>query len=226
MREVVLIAPNLTGSLTMVVNGPKLLNRMTLRIPKVTELGANCIWQNATLSQTDVTEWDLSSVTSVAEFAFAYCTGMRGTLHLPSLVSLGARNFQNHKSLSGVVLATNLTLTTVGSNAFLNATALRNVTIGNSKKVAFTLGQNAFNGATGVESVTFLGPRNEALADAVLTGVAATAGAKSATVRASAAFGWDASVSAAVGDEVAAKPETAAGVYRDGSRKAWLEYVP
>lgn len=124
-------------------------------------------------------------------FAFAYCTGMRGTLHLPSLVSLGHRNFQNHKSLSGVVLATNLTLTTVGSNAFLNATGLRKVTIGNSKKVAFTVGQNAFKGTTGVESVTFLGPRNEALADAVLTGVAATA-----------------------------------GVYRDGSRKAWLEYVP
>lgn len=226
LSEVVLIAPNLAGTLRLVINGPILLNRMTLRVPKVTGLGANCIWQNATLSQTDVTEWDLSSVTSIAEFAFAYCTGMRGTLHLPSLVSLGHRNFQDHKSLSGVVLATNLTLTTVGSNAFLNATGLRKATIGNSKKVAFTVGQNAFKGATGIESVTFLGPRNEALADAVLTGVAATAGAKSTTVRASAAFGWDASVSAATGDEVAAQPSTAAGVYRDGSRKAWLVYEP
>ncbi len=225
LGEVVLIAPNLTGGLGWVINGPKLLNRMTLRIPKVTSLGANCIWQNAAFSQTDVTEWDLSSVTSVGDFAFACCTGMRGTLHLPSLVSLGHRNFQEHKYLSGVVLATNLTLTTVGSNAFLNATSLRNVTIGNAKD-GVTVGQNAFKGTSGVKSVTFLGPRDEAIADAVLNGVSATTGAKTATVNAPLAQEWGDSVSAATGDEIAAKPAGVAGVYREGSRKAWLVYTP
>jgi len=223
LKEVVLIAPNLTGWLSWTINGPMLLNRMTLRIPKVTGLGGSCIWQNATLSDTDVTDWDFSSVTDIGGFAFASCTGMKGTLKLPSLKTIGHRNFQNHKSLSGVVLATNLTLVSVGSNAFLNATGLRKVTIGNAK-AGVTLDQNLFKGATGVADITFLGPRNEALADAVLTGVTATTGAKTATIRASRFFGWDNSVSAATGDEVAAKPSEAAGVYRAGSRKAWLVY--
>ena len=43
LQEVVLIAPNLSGGIGWVVNGPMLLNRMTLRIPKVTALWANFI---------------------------------------------------------------------------------------------------------------------------------------------------------------------------------------
>ena len=224
LSEVVLIAPNLTGELRFVVNGSMLLNRMTLRVPKVTILGNNMVWQNAELSETYVTDWDLSSVTSVGDLAFGSCKGMQGILKLPALVRLGHRNFENHSKLYGVVLATNLTLTTVGSNAFLNATALRSVTVGNSTN-GVTIGQNAFKGVTGVSTIEFLGPRDEALADATLTGVTATTGAKTATIRASPAFGWNESVSQPAGDEVAAMPPSAAGVYRADSRKAWLEYV-
>ena len=224
LSEVILIAPNLTGKLRFVVNGSSLLNRMTLRVPKVTSLEW-MLWQNAQLNQTSVTDWDLSSVTSISEGTFQCSTGMSGILKLPSLVNLGHRNFAGHSKLDGIVLATNLTLTTVGSNAFLNATSLKSVTVGNSTN-GVTVGQNAFKGATGVSAVTFLGPRDETLADATLTGVAATSGGKAATIRASAAFGWNESVAAPTGDEVAAMPPTAAGVYRAGSRKAWLEYAP
>ena len=224
LSEVILIAPNLTGKLRFVVNGSSLLNRMTLRVPKVTSLEW-MLWQNAQLNQTSVTDWDLSSVTSISEGTFQCSTGMSGILKLPSLVNLGHRNFAGHSKLDGIVLATNLTLTTVGSNAFLNATSLKSVTVGNSTN-GVTVGQNAFKGATGVSAVTFLGPRDETLADATLTGVAATSGGKTATIRASAAFGWNESVAAPTGDEVAAMPPTAAGVYRAGSRKAWLEYAP
>ena len=224
LSEVILIAPNLTGSLRLVVNGPTLLNRMTLRVPKVTSCSV-MLWQNAQLNDTSVTDWDLSSVTSIGEGTFDCCKGMVGILRLPSLVTLGHRNFAGHSKLDGIVLATNLTLTTVGSNAFLNATSLKSVTVGNSTN-GVTVGRDAFKGATGVSTVTFLGPRDETLADATLTGVAATSGGKTATIRASAAFGWNESVAAPTGDEVAAMPPTAAGVYRAGSRKAWLEYAP
>ena len=224
LSEVILIAPNLTGKLRFVVNGSSLLNRMTLRVPKVTSLEW-MLWQNAQLNQTSVTDWDLSSVTSISEGTFQCSTGMSGILKLPSLVNLGHRNFAGHSKLDGIVLATNLTLTTVGSNAFLNATSLKSVTVGNSTN-GVTVGQNTFKGATGVSTVTFLGPRDETLADATLTGVAATSGGKTATIRASAAFVWNESVAAPTGDEVAAMPPTAAGVYRAGSRKAWLEYAP
>jgi len=225
LEEVVLIASGLSGRFTFVVNGACLLSRMTLRVPNVTSIGANCIWQNATLSETDVTDWDLSSVTNIESFAFVCCTGMRGTLHLPAIRSLWHRNFQNHKSLNGAVLATNLTLATVGSNAFLNATALRTLSFGNAQ-TGVTAGQNAFKGCTGVEDVTFLGPRDESLADAVLTEVAATDGAKSATIRASRALQWGNSAAAPTAAEAAFKPARALGVYRADARKAWLVNTP
>lgn len=224
LAEVVLIAPNLAGELAFTVNGAMLLERMTLRVPKVTSLGPTLIWQGGPLNETDVTDWDLSSVRTIGEGAFQGSKGMRGVLKFPALEDLGSRNFKDHTKLDGVVLATNLTLVSVGSNVFLNATALRSVVFGNSKS-GVVVGENAFNGATGVEDVAFLGPRDETLADAALTGVVATTGDKVATVRASSALGWNVSVSAPVGDEILAKPFSAAGVYRAGSRKAWLEYA-
>lgn len=220
LEEVIFIAPSCTSPLHWVVNGSSLLTRLLIRAPKVKIVNANAIWQNATLDGTDCSTWDLSSVTNVEKDAFLCSTGMRGVLSLPSLQTIGSNNFRKHGKLEGVVLATNLTLTAVGTNAFNSCAALKSVVVGNA--AVCTIGEASFAGTTKPARVTFLGGCNREAADQILAGTDATDGAKTATLYASAAFKWDQSVAAPTAAEAAVMPAGVQGVYRDGLRKAWF----
>lgn len=225
LEEVVFIAPECTGKTSFTVNGPMKLTRFTFRAPKMTEIGFNTFWQNMTLSETDVSTWDLSGVTTIGPGAFQGSMSFAGTLSLPSLVAISNDNFKGYSKLEGVILATNLTLTSVGTNVFNNCAALKTVVVGNAKSGCM-IGASSFANATKPASVTFLGKCNSEAADRVLTGTAATDGAKTATVYASSALGWERFVAPPVGDEAASIPAEANGVYREGSRKAWYVDCP
>ena len=225
LEEVIFIAPEFAGTMTFVINGPQKLTRFTLRAPKMTGIGVNAFWQNMTLSETDVSTWDLSGVTTIGAGAFQNGMSFSGTLSLPSLVAISNNNFKGFSKLEGVILATNLTLTSVGTNVFNNCAALKTVVIGNAK-AGCTIGDASFANATKPASVTFLGKCNPEAADQVLAGTAATDGAKAATIYASSAFGWKRFVVQPVGDEAATIPAEAHGVYREGSRKAWYVDCP
>lgn len=223
LQEVIFIAPNCESKPKFHINGPMLLDRMTIRAPAVTDFG-ECFVQNATLADTDVSTWDLSGVRTISALGFVCSTDMKGTLSLPSLVSVADGNFKDHSKLEGVVLAANLTLTALGANAFAGCSALKDVVIGNSKKQALTVGADAFSGTTRPEKITFLGPYNQAAADQILSGTEASDTVKTAILYASSNFGWSQGVAALTDAEREVAPDEAVGVYREGSRKAWMVY--
>lgn len=221
LEEVIFIAPKCAGKTSFVINGPQKLTRFTIRAPKITEIGVNTFWQNMTLSETDVSTWDLSGVTTIGPDAFQNSMSFAGMLSLPSLVAISNNNFKGCSKLDGVILATNLTLTAIGTNVFNNCAALKTVVIGNAK-AGCTIGEASFAGATKPSLVVFLGRRNPAAADQVLAGTAASDGAKTATLYASSAFRWNESAAALTDAERALAPDGVTGVYREGARKAWF----
>ena len=225
LEEVIFIAPSCTNSLNWTLNGANDLKRLLVRAPRVTTLWANVLWQGPGLGDTDLSAWDLSGVTTVQAGAFQCGKAMSGTLSLPSLVAVSNNNFRGYSKIEGAILATNLTLATVGTNVFNGCTALKRVVIGNAKS-GCTIGEASFADGTKPESVTFLGRCNTAAADQVLAGTSATDGAKTATIYASSAFHWHEAAATPTEAEAAAMPAGALGVYRAGSRKAWLVDTP
>jgi len=226
LEEIIFIAPEYTGNLSFHINGATKLKAGTVRAPKMTTI-SSFIYQDVWNWAADLDTWDLSGVTTISDWAFHGKTGVpfKGTLDLPNIRTIGYDNFSNFTAIAGAKLGTNLTLTAVGAGSFYNAKALKTLTIGNAKN-GVTVGANAFAGTTAPSSVTFLGPRDETLADAVLTGVAASDGDKAATVCASARFRWNRSAAVPTATEESLKPAGTFGVYRTGSRKAWLVDTP
>ena len=224
LEEVIFIAPEYAGNINWVMNGALDMKRLLIRAPRLTTVRENAVWQGGILNGTDVTDWDLSGVTNIEKAAFKCSTGVIGTLSLPSLQEIGNNNFVKHPKLEGIVFATNLTLTTIGTNVCSDCTGLKSIVIGNAK-AGLTIGEASFSGSTKPASVTFLGRYDREAADQVLAGTEASTGAKTATLSASENFRWSEGATPLTEDERAVAPEGVNGVYRDGLRKAWLKYT-
>lgn len=159
-------APNMTGDLQ---NNTFLVSRaptvVDLKIPKVTCFGGYWIRTGYVnfLKDTDVSDWDLSSVKLIATRGTSAKTDsswilryskFRGTMHLPSLKWLNPRTFENCPNVNALELGRNGTLEYVGRYAVSNCTALGSIVIGGAA-TGFTVSTNAFNAAN-LTNVTFL----------------------------------------------------------------------
>lgn len=159
-------APNMTGDLPnntfLVSRGPTVLD---LKIPKVTCFGG--YWARSGyvdfLKDTDVGNWDLSSVQLIStsgsskktdgSWIFRY-SKFRGTMRLPSLKWLNPRTFENCPNMNALEIGRNGTLEYVGRNAVSNCTALGSIVIGGHAS-GYTVSTNAFY-AENLTNVTFL----------------------------------------------------------------------
>ena len=157
-----LVAPEMTGQLpnnTFLANTH--LKKVLLRIPKVDAV--YCYWnRNAFdnfLAETDVSDWDLSSVQSFyrnrdSEGYLFRWSKFRGTLRVPALKWLNARTFESCPNMAALEAGRNGTLEYVGRGAVTNCPALGSLVLGGAA-AGWTISSNAFN-AVNLTNVTFL----------------------------------------------------------------------
>ncbi len=88
-------------------------------------------------------------ITSVSNYAFAYCTNLLSVKLPKTLKSIGEYAFQGCTGLTSITIPESVT--TIGNNAFSGCTGLNNVNIPNS---VTTIGYNAFRSCTGLKSAT------------------------------------------------------------------------
>ncbi len=165
-RKFVLHAPNMTGALpnNTFLSG-NAAREVSLKIPKVTNLGGywNRTGYDRFLSETDVSDWDVSSAQFIAphptstqkDSGWIFRWGsFRGTMHLPSLKWLNARSFINCRYMNAIEAGNNGTLEYVGCFAMTNCAVLGAVTLGGAAG-GWTISTNAFYSAN-ITNVTFL----------------------------------------------------------------------
>jgi hypothetical protein len=91
-----------------------------------------------------------NSVTTIKDFAFAYCNAL-SSISIPNSVTIiESEAFMNCSALTSVSLGNNLTI--IGQRAFENCTGLTSITIPNS---VTTIGGGAFRNCSGIASITF-----------------------------------------------------------------------
>ncbi len=157
-----LVAPEMTGPLpnnTFLVNTH--LTKVLLRIPKVDAI--YCYWKREAfdnfLAETDVSDWDLSSVQSFygnrdSEGYLFRWSKFHGTLRVPALKWLNARTFESCPNMAALEAGRNGTLEYVGRGAVTNCPALGSLVLGGAA-AGWTISANAFN-AMNLTNVTFL----------------------------------------------------------------------
>jgi len=91
-----------------------------------------------------------SSVTSIGEYAFAFCSGLTSITIPNSVTSIGSGAFQDCSGLTGTLTIPN-SVTSIGSNAFGNCSGLTSITIPSS---VTNIEGNAFFGCSGLTSIT------------------------------------------------------------------------
>ena len=176
-----LVAPEMTGQLpnnTFLANTH--LTKVLLRIPKVDAV--YCYWnRNAFdnfLAETDVSDWDFSSVQSFynkreSEGYLFRWSKFHGTLRVPALKWLNARTFESCPNMAALEAGRNGTLEYVGYSAVTNCPALGSLVLGGAA-AGWTISSNAFN-AVNLTNVTFLTtPPAYEEAETVVFGTAAT----------------------------------------------------
>lgn len=87
---------------------------------------------------------------------------------------------------------------------------------------------SASSGWSKLTSLRFFGAASTTVVDRFLSGVGTSTGAKNCTlyVPRDSKFGWRGVADALTATELAAsRPENCFGVYRNGSRKAWMVYL-
>lgn len=157
-----LVAPEMTGPLpnnTFLANTH--LTNVLLRIPKVDAI--YCYWKREAfdnfLAETDVSDWDLSSVQSFygnrdSEGYLFRWSKFHGTLRVPALKWLNARTFESCPNMAALEAGRNGTLEYVGRGAVTNCPALGSLVLGGAA-AGWTISANAFN-AMNLTNVTFL----------------------------------------------------------------------
>ena len=157
-----LVAPEMTGTLpNNTFLGNTHLTKVLLQIPKVDAV--YCYWnRNAFdnfLAETDVSDWDLSSVQSFYRkredegYLFRW-SKFHGTMRVPALKWLNARTFESCPNMAALEAGRNGTLEYVGYSAVTNCPALGSVVLGGAA-AGWTISSNAFN-AVNLTNVTFL----------------------------------------------------------------------
>ena len=90
-----------------------------------------------------------SSVTSIADYAFYYCSGLTSVTIPNSVKSIGERAFRGCRGLTSVTIGNSVT--SIGEWAFYECSRLTSVTIPNSVK---SIGDDAFYNCSRLTSVT------------------------------------------------------------------------
>ena len=90
-----------------------------------------------------------SSVTSIGNYAFAYCTGLTNITIPSSVTSIGASAFRNCSALTNITIPSSVT--SIGNSAFSSCTGLTNITIPN---LVTSIGNSAFYDCTGLTNIT------------------------------------------------------------------------
>ena len=116
----------------------------------------NCLIETATKTlivgcKNSVTIPD--SVTSIGDYAFAYCDSLESVTIPDSVTSIGDRAFSGCDSLASITIPDSVT--SIGVYAFYWCSSLESVTIGDS---VTSIGYRAFNDCNSLESVTFKDP--------------------------------------------------------------------
>ena len=157
-----LVAPEMTGQLpnnTFLANTH--LKKVLLRIPKVDAV--YCYWEREAfdnfLAETDVSDWDFSSVQSFynkreSEGYLFRWSKFHGTLRVPALKWLNARTFESCPNMAALEAGRNGTLEYVGRGAVTDCPALGSLVLGGAA-AGWTVSSNAFN-AVNLTNVTFL----------------------------------------------------------------------
>ncbi len=182
----VLHAPEMTGDLPnntfLNWSRPKIVD---LKIPKVTCIGG--YWGRDGyvdfLSDTDVSDWDLSSVQQISitggnkktEMGYFFrWSKFRGTMRLPGLKYLNPKTFEHCCNMNALEIGRNGNLEYVGRFAVTNCTALGSITLG-GKTSGWLISTNAFYSAN-ITNVTFLSvPPSYEEPDSIIFGTEATA---------------------------------------------------
>ena len=155
-------APDMTGQLpNNTFLSHRNLTKVTLRIPKVDAI--YCYWDRKTfdnfLAETDVSDWDLSSVQSFYRkrenegYLFRW-SKFHGTMRVPALKWLNARTFESCPNMEALEAGRNGTLEYVGQGAVTACPALGTLVLGGAE-TGWTVAANAFN-AVNLTNVTFL----------------------------------------------------------------------
>ncbi len=155
-------APDMAGRLpnnTFLAN--RNLTKVTLRIPRVDAI--SCYWKRGTfdnfLAETDVSDWDLSSLQSFYRkredegYLFRW-SKFHGTMRVPALKWLNARTFESCPNMNALEAGRNGTLEYVGQGAVTACPALGSLVLGGAA-AGWTVAANAFN-AVNLTNVTFL----------------------------------------------------------------------
>ena len=88
-------------------------------------------------------------LTSIGNYAFAYCTGLTSITIPDSVTSIGEDAFSGCSGLTSVTIGNSVT--NIGEDAFYNCTGLTSITIPDS---VTSIGDYAFSGCTGLTSIT------------------------------------------------------------------------
>ena len=114
-------------------------SRIVLNTPKLESVGQaadNRSFHNATFTDTDLAEWDLTNLKEVRVSGFETTKtdgGPKGDLVLPNIETIRANAFYNWKRVESATLGTNGTLKTLGAYLFANnTTALKKLDFGKS----------------------------------------------------------------------------------------------
>ena len=129
------------------------------------------MFYSSQVKNTDVGWWHLSGATSLpgdGQLCGAANQRFYGSLHLPSLTSVGKTCLKGNDKLNEIVFGDgdkNARVTSIGTEAFNGASGLTNIVLNAAANL--TVGANAFAGASGIKTVTLLGPAisEEAFAD-------------------------------------------------------------
>ena len=99
--------------------------------------------------KTETTYTISNSITSIASYAFSYCSGLTSVTISNSITSIGVEAFYYCSSLASVTIPNSVT--SIGNSAFYGCRSLTSVTIPNS---VTSIGSGAFYNCSGLTSVT------------------------------------------------------------------------
>ena len=92
-----------------------------------------------------------NNVTSIGDYAFSYCSGLTGTLTIPNgVTSIGSYAFYSCSGLTGTLTIPN-SVTSIGNRAFSYCSGLTGITIPNG---VTSIGSYAFSGCSGLTGIT------------------------------------------------------------------------
>ncbi len=247
VREVIIDCPKLgklVGGLFYNKQAGTLTN-LLLKIPKATIIENQAV-RACSKCESDVSEWDFSSVGSVGLEAFAWSGKLRGVISFPAITNVLKQAFNKMVSIEGFEFGTGLKLNAAsvsfGERAVAENSSVKSLVFGPYKSI--TCSTDSFSATwQSLKTITFMGyaPKTDderIMLDRILANMPALTSdsSKNPIIRGSRRLGWEELVSSdeIAPAELAKEPtvengmlnegETVMGIYEtlNGARKAWL----